>query len=243
MNKVVIGVVAKHRDVSKIRTDTLIRDEIKDAIFYNDAIAIGIVPSMKKITLVNSENESEIYEKLDVMFSQKEVDDMASQIEMCDGIILSGGIASDVYEMWIAKYCHKNNIPLLAICAGENNLVRAVGGTIKQVENEEFHNRQTKDYAHSIKIEEKSLLHKMIGTEKLKVNSRHKRVVDNPSFLQIVARDENGNIEAVEDGSKKCFLGLRFHPESLYLVDENHNKIIKEFISICSQEKNKENIL
>ena len=49
--------------------------------------------------------------------------------------------------------------------------------------------------------------------------------------------DENGNIEAVEDKSKTCFMGLRFHPESLYLTDENHNNIIKKFIEICSNVK------
>lgn len=237
MNKIIIGIVAKHGDLSKIRPDTLIRDEIKDAVFYNGAVAIGVIPSMKEITLVGPRNETEIYQNLNNMFSKKEIENMVAQIEMCDGIILSGGIASDAYEVWVAKYCHENNIPILAVCAGENNLVRAVGGTTKKVDDSECHDQQAKEYVHSIKVESGSLLHKMIEKEKIEVNSRHKRVIDNPSILQVSATDEHGNIEAVEDKSKTCFMGLRFHPESLYLTDENHNNIIKKFIEICSNVK------
>lgn len=237
MKKVIIGIVAKHGDLDKIRPDTLIRDEVKDAVFYNGAVAIGVIPSMKNITLVRQENEREIYQNIDNIFSKDEIENMIAQIEMCDGIILSGGIKSDAYEVWIAKYCYEKNIPILALCAGENNLVRAVGGTTKIVDDVEFHDQQTEKYVHSIKIESGSLLNKMIEKEKIEVNSRHKRVVDNPSVLQVSARDEHGNIEAVEDKSKICFVGLRFHPESLYLTDKNHNNIIKKFIEICSNSK------
>ncbi len=243
MKKTIIGIVAKHRDVNKLRTDTTIRDEIKDSIFYNGAIAIGILPSMKEITLVNPENEKEIYANLSHIFTKKEKENMIYQINMCDGIILAGGILSDAYEVWVANYCYKKNIPLLAICAGENNLVRSVGGTIKHVDDENKHNQQTEDYAHDVEIKKDSLLFKMIGKQKLKVNSRHKRVVDNPSNLQVVARDENGNVEAVEDKTKTCFVGVRFHPESLYLKDENHNNLIKNFIKICVKQNQKKNEL
>ena len=237
MNKVIIGVVAKHRDINKLRTDTLIRDEIKDSIFYNNAVAIGIVPPSKKIKLVNPFNEKEIYENLDKLFTSKEEEDLIAQINLCNGVILSGGISSDAYEMWIAKYCYENDIPILAICAGENNLVRAVGGSVKDCD-AELHNQQTKDYVHSIKIKKSSKLFNMLGVESLQVNSRHKRVINNPGKLKVVAVDENGNIEAVEDKNKNCFLGVRFHPESLYLVDELHNRLIKSFIDICNEVKN-----
>ncbi len=236
MKKTIIGVVAKHRDVTKIRTDTTIRDEIKDSIFHNGAIAVGILPSMREITLVNPGNEQEIYRNLDNLFTKVEKNNMITQIEMCDGIILSGGILSDAYEVWIANYCHKHNIPMLAICAGENNMVRALGGTVKEVD-EKIHYKQLQQYAHDITIKKDSLLYRMIGKQNIKVNSRHKRAVDNLVNMEVVATDENGNIEAIEDRTKTCFLGVRFHPESLYLSDENHNKLIRNFIKICSQNK------
>ena len=67
------------------------------------------------------------------------------------------------------------------------------------------------------------------------VNSRHKNTIGDCKFLSIAAYDEFGNIEVTEDKSKKCFLGMRFHPESLYQKDQLHNTIFSKFIEICSK--------
>mgnify|MGYP007089118256 CR=1 FL=1 len=49
-NKVIIGIVGKHYNSEKQRTDTYIRDEVKQAIFDNGGIAIGILlPKNEKI--------------------------------------------------------------------------------------------------------------------------------------------------------------------------------------------------
>lgn len=156
---------------------------------------------------------------------------------MCDGIILSGGTKSDAYEIWIANYCYKNNIPILGICAGQNNLVRGVGGKTKKVLNPEIHCQPDLDYVHSIKIDKSSKFFKFVNTQNMKVNSRHLNTIDNPANLSVSAYDEFGNIEVTEDKTKKCFIGMRFHPESLYLTDKTHNNIFKKFIEICSRKK------
>ena len=235
MKKVIIGLVAKHNKTDMKRPNTFIRDEMKDVLFYNNAIAIGIIPSCKDITLVNPDNERELYKDLDSLFSHKEKEDMIAQIELCDGIILQGGSASDVYEMWIAKYCYDNDIPLLAICAGQNNMVRAMGGTTKRAVNWEEHYQPDKEYVHSVVIDKESKFFNLVKTTKLKVNSRHRNCIDKPACLSVVAYDEDGNIEVVEDKSKTCFIGVRFHPESLYFIDKKHNKIFSQFIHICEQ--------
>lgn len=231
----IIGLVSKHKETDKIRTLTYICDEMKDVLFKNNAIAIGIVPSMKKITLVNQANESEIYKNLENIFTEQEKDDMAKQIKLCNGIILSGGTESDAYEMWIAKFCYENDIPILGICAGHNNLVRGIGGSTKKVANPELHRQAELDYVHSIIIDKTSDFYNYVNIEKMKVNSRHQNTIDNPASLTIAAYDEFGNIEVTEDKTKRCFLGMRFHPESLYLKDKLHNKIFEKFIDICSK--------
>lgn len=233
--KPIIGLVSKHKETDKIRTLTYICDEMKDVLFKNNAIAIGIVPSMKKITLVNQANESEIYKNLENIFTEQEKDDMAKQIKLCNGIILSGGTESDAYEMWIAKFCYENDIPILGICAGHNNLVRGIGGSTKKVANPELHRQAELDYVHSIIIDKTSDFYNYVNIEKMKVNSRHQNTIDNPASLTIAAYDEFGNIEVTEDKTKRCFLGMRFHPESLYLKDKLHNKIFEKFIDICSK--------
>lgn len=231
--KVIIGIVAKHGITKVSKPDTLIRDEMKDAIFYNNAIAIGILPSTSELKFVNQENEQYVSNNIETLLTEKEKQDLINQINLCDGIILSGGLNSDIYEIWVGKYCHENDIPIIAICAGQNNLTRAIGGSIKNVSNPSLHDQPEAEYVHEIKINENTKFYNFVKTKNFKVNSRHKNVIDNPANLIISATDTDGNIEVVEDPTKKCFIGMRFHPESLYLIDENHNNIFKTFINIC----------
>ena len=159
MKKAIIGIVAKHRNIELLRPDTFIRDELKDAIFYNGGIAIGILPPCRDITLVNPFNEREAYEKLNSLLTLKEREDLINQIELCNGIILCGGSASDAYEMLIAKYCYEKDIPILAICAGHSNMVRGIGGSTKRIDGE-LHNKPRDNYAHNILVDKYSRFYK-----------------------------------------------------------------------------------
>ena len=54
MNKVIIGIVSKHYNKDSLRPNMYIRDEIKQAIFDNGAVAIGILlPKDEKLNLEN----------------------------------------------------------------------------------------------------------------------------------------------------------------------------------------------
>lgn len=234
--KVIIGLVAKHKEIDKKRTFVYIPDEIKNALYKNDAIAIGIVPSMKNIIIVDQTNQVDIYNNLENLFTQQEKQNMIAQINLCDGIILSGGSSSDAYEMWVAKYCYNNDIPILGICAGHSNMIRGIGGKSKIVANPEIHNQPDVDYVHSIKIDKSSNFYNFVNVENMKVNSRHKNTIDTINNLTVAAYDVYGNIEVTEDKTKRCFLGMRFHPESLYLKDKLHNQIFKKFIDICKKD-------
>ena len=50
--------------------------------------------------------------------------------------------------------------------------------------------------------------------------------------------EDNGYIDGLESPDKTFYMAFRFHPESLYQINENHNKIFKEFIKICKRIKN-----
>ena len=41
--KVIVGIVTKHTNINQSRINSLIRDEVKQAIFDNGGIAIGIL--------------------------------------------------------------------------------------------------------------------------------------------------------------------------------------------------------
>ena len=225
MSKVIIGIAAKHNGETKKRPNTYIRDEVKQAIFDNGAIAIGILPPEDEIKLCGNDWKDTL--------TEKERKDLIEQISLCDGIIIQGGTQNDEYENIIAKYCYDNNIPILGICAGQNNIVRALGGTTIKVANPEKHNNTIDDYVHKIKINKNSRFYRIIEKDEIIVNSRHNNTVEDCPLLNKVAFCEDGYADVVESEDKDFYIGVRFHPESLYKKDENHNKIFDAFINAC----------
>lgn len=225
MNKVIIGVVAKHNGETKKRPNTYIRDEVKQAIFDNGAIAIAILPPQNEIKLCGNGWKDTL--------TEKERENLITQINLCDGIIIQGGTQNDEYENVIAKYCYDNNIPILGICAGQNNIVRALGGTTFRISNPEKHNNPNDDYVHSIKIYKDSYFYKIIQKDEIMVNSRHNNAVEKCPLLEKVAFCKDGYADVVESKDKDFYIGVRFHPESLYKIDKNMDKIFEEFINVC----------
>ena len=67
----------------------------------------------------------------------------------------------------------------------------------------------------------------------MQVNSRHKRTIKECPKLDKVAFCEDSYPDVIESRNKTFYIGVRFHPESLYKIDENHNRIFKEFINVC----------
>lgn len=145
---------------------------------------------------------------------------------MCDGIVLSGGDSFVEQDFFVVDYLYKKDIPTLGICLGMQTMARY----FSKKEEINITNHLSDDlYVHCININKDSLLYKIIGKERIFVNSRHKSAIVNTT-LNIVAKSDDGVIEAVEALNKKFFLGLEWHPESLN--DENSKKIFDYFISI-----------
>lgn len=202
MKKSIIGVVSKHNLKDEIRPNMYIRDEVKQALFDNGAIAIGILLPKD--------------EKKDV----------------CDE--WQNNLTN--YEMIIAKYCYDNDIPTLGLCCGQNVMVRALGGTTKIIPNPDKHNVNDL-YVHSVNVDKNSKLYDILKKEIIMVNSRHKKTIDKHPGLCVSATGDDGYIDALESKNKKFYMSFRFHPESLYKIDDSINKIFKYFIKICCKNK------
>lgn len=225
MKKVIIGIVAKHKKEDVIRTDSFIRDEVKQAIFDNGGIAIGILSPNEEI-LYSGDHWKQLENKI-----KKE--QIIEQLNLCDGIILQGGTTNEAYENWIASYCYQNDIPVLGICAGQNCLVRGLEGTTFKIPNPEKHMKMKEKYVHSVKINKNSKIYNILKKEEIMVNSRHKRTIDFCPHLEKVGLCEDEYADIVEAKEKKFYIGVRFHPESLYKEDDTMNQIFKSFIERC----------
>ena len=146
-------------------------------------------------------------------------------IDICDGIILPGG--DDIYplELEVVKYLYKLDKPLLGICLGMQTMGVAINGKFGHLNTLEHKSKDK--YVHSVDLYKDSLLYSIIGKKKIMVNSRHKDYVVSTDLN--VGAVCNDIIEEVEDKTKKCFIGVQWHPEDL--EDENSEKLFNFFIN------------
>lgn len=228
MRKPIIGIVSKHHEKYETKnTHTFVSDDLKQAIFDNGGIAIGILPTEEKINYAGDNWKDNLL--------AEEKENLIAQIKLCDGIIMQGGLETDNYESIVAKYCYDNDIPILGICAGQNNIARALGGTTYKIPNPEKHDKSFYKYAHSIKIDQKSKFYKIVNKNEIMVNSIHRRTIKESPMLDKVAFCEDGYPDVIEAKNKKFYIGVRFHPESLYKNDENMRNIFIKFIESCKK--------
>lgn len=227
MSKPLIGIISK----SNIFFDEflfnhhMIYDRLIDAILKNGGIAIAILPTQTQEDRMDSERE----------LTENELKDLHNALAKCDGIILQGGAVSHLYEMEVAKYAINNNCPILGICAGFNNIVRAMGGTTFSLD-EPKHYLEDGRIVHKNIIIKNSLLYNILKNEEVEVNSIHKTFAKKEDIknLDISAYSEDGYVEAVEKRNHPFCLGLKWHPE---FMRESciMNEIFKQFIKTCQK--------
>jgi gamma-glutamyl-gamma-aminobutyrate hydrolase PuuD len=235
--KPIIGIVAKHPDKScdncgvgdaskgiAAEPTTYFFDSFSAAISANGGIPIGILPPDNGITPRN-----ELFTPVDYDLSSKAKSRLIESINLCDGIILQGGKTNDHYELFVANYCYKKNVPILGICAGHQIMAHVAGG--KTARNAPSHCKPWETHVHDVSIVKNTLLHSIVGPRKLPVNSVHNYYVSiaPPNFI-ISALDSDGNIEAIEAKNKLFNLSVQFHPECLFTTNSRHNKIFKALV-------------
>lgn len=238
MNKPIIGIVT--RPAGFDNTSILkINETLRIAVNRFGGIAIGILPPQ------NFEyNKVLPLETKKFNFEDKE--NIISQINLCDGIILPGGNKWYEYDEFIASYAINNNIPILGICMGmqiidsiyniDNNVVHDDTQINKTIIN---HNQPGVRYVHKVYINPNSLLHHIIKKDVIFVNSRHNYHCDDNNNFLVSAYSSDGLLEAIEMPHKHFVLGLQWHPEDMISYDEDAVKIFKYFINECMKYKEK----
>lgn len=160
-------------------------------------------------------------------------------LNVCDGFIFSGGgdldpryfgqspcamlgevnPFRDEFEIKLAKKVLASGQAALGICRGCQILNVAAGGNlIQHLASELCHDQKApRDYPiHDIFIASDSQLHRILGSDKISVNSFHHQAVDQPGDGLIrSAYAQDGTVEAIELRGDSFYLGVQWHPECM----------------------------
>ncbi len=230
MRKPIIGIIGKvqpqYGEDIWHRIDEV--DEIRYLIVKNGGIAITLLPT--EATLKFNDNDI----KDNTVLSEEEKNELYRQIDLCDGFILQGGLYSSNYEIEMAKRIIELDKPLIGICAGFNNILRALGTDVIEDETRS-HDIYDKDYRHEVSIIKGTRLYNLINEDTYNVNSIHTMIAPKEKvegYAKISSLSYDGLVESFELDNKKFVVGIKWHPE-LMLEDEFPGKLFKEFISKC----------
>lgn len=232
MKKTIIGIVSKPKikKGKSIWNKMYIADEIRYLIIKNGGIAISLLPTEETMNFNEDDgNDTKV-------LTQEEKEDIYNLVKLCDGIVLQGGVSSSNYEIEYAKKAIELDKPLIGICAGFNNVLRAIGGEVS-VDNTNSHNYLDENYRHPINIIKDTKLYNILNAEKLNVNSIHsmiaKKEIVEP-LAKISSYSEDGLVESFELRDKKFVMGIKWHPE-LMLTDKYVDDIFKKFIDVAKE--------
>lgn len=171
---------------------------------------------------------------------------------LCDGIIISGGEDIDpslygeecrtkgiiepkartLWERELIDACDEHGVPILGICYGQQLLNIHYGGTIYQdivteVENHVDHGNSYAAQMHKVSFHADSLGFEK-GHEVTSASRHHQAVKDIAPGFEVVARAEDGVIEAIKG---RGHYGIQWHPES----DGTAGQIYGAFVDACRQ--------
>lgn len=188
-----------------------------------------------------------------------------ASVEMCDAIVLSGGIdvhprfygsnqldypnaddfdeKRDQFELNALRTALEKNIPVLGICRGMQLINVAMGGTLVQDlgTRNDIH-RGGPDKRHEVHVEEDTILADFVGVKEGDVNSAHHQALDIlGKDLRINCYAFDGTIEGIEGTVQgKFLLAVQWHPERMFrfgLGDTQFSKGIRDKFVASVKEK------
>lgn len=168
-------------------------------------------------------------------------------LELCDGFLMSGGrdinplrygattITEHVnlvnprrenFDMALIDAALAAKKPILGVCLGSQELNIATGGSLFQdlpteTSSTIAHKPGTSEVSHSVDITTGTMLHDMVGTTTLMVNSIHHQACDRiGSGVLVMAKAPDGIVEAFSLENQDFAVGIQWHPEQLTEIPE-----------------------
>ena len=143
-------------------------------------------------------------------------------------------------ELALVEGALQRDLPVLGICGGQQLLAVALGGTLIQhipdaiagaLAHEQPNPRH--EPGHQVNIRPGTLLHRIVGRERMAVNTAHHQAVRDPGpFAVVDATTDDGVIEGIEDDRFRFCLGVQWHPE--FHVDPADRLIFLALIEACA---------
>ncbi|MGB5706728.1 MAG: type 1 glutamine amidotransferase [Arenicellales bacterium] len=138
----------------------------------------------------------------------------------------------DEFESEVIDYALNAHLPILGICRGAQLLNVKLGGNLyDDIRNMRWHtsNRNTLFPRKQVWVASGSGLNATLGAATILVNSLHFQAIkDVGEGLEIVARDRDNIVQAVEDPERRL-LGVQWHPE--YIPQSRvHRKIFRDLV-------------
>ena len=190
-------------------------------------------------------------------------DESVSLLELCDGLLLTGGGdvdpttfgAADDGTEWagvspdrdrtelalIAAADHLN-LPVFGICRGMQVMAVAYGGTLiqdipRRRPDSALHHSQKESrerVTHSVDLEPDSRAAEVAGNTHFEVNSFHHQAVDRmPDGWRVVGRASDQLVEAMERPGERYLLGVQWHPEDLATAHQPAQQLFEKFVEAC----------
>ncbi|MBR3257870.1 MAG: RdgB/HAM1 family non-canonical purine NTP pyrophosphatase [Eggerthellaceae bacterium] len=161
--------------------------------------------------------------------------DVEAMLDMLDGLFLPGGYKFCEYDRYVLERAIARDLPVLGVCMGMQ--IMSCRGkdeiSLRPVSDEAVHCNRVDKYAHKVTVAPDSKLWLIVGQGEFPVNSWHKRQVSERGTYRPVAWSEDGVIEAMELPTATFNIGVQWHPEALYGIDEPSTRLIDAFIDAC----------
>jgi putative glutamine amidotransferase len=167
---------------------------------------------------------------------------IAALVEGCAGLVLSGGEdvdpthygeqpspalgrvepLRDAMEFEALRHATSRGMPVFGICRGLQVINVFFGGTLYQDimtdrEGEHLPHEQGGswyDRSHDATVFPETMLSRIVSTSRLHINSFHHQAVKHlGKDLRVVARADDGLVEAIEHRTYPWLLGVQWHPE------------------------------
>lgn len=144
----------------------------------------------------------------------------------------------DKLEFHLVDQAIKRGMPVLGICRGAQLInVYFKGDLYKEIEPLylEHVNRVSIFPVKKVTLKPGSKLAEILQKQQLKVNALHHQAVKEPGQgIEIVAREENGVVQAIESTAHRFVIGVQWHPE--YLINKKNQRKIFKYLVECAKD-------